>query len=229
MVMKLEIGRRFGHLTVIGYGPSRFYGKKHIRIDTSLCRCDCGNIILTTNDCLIRGHRTKCSSKCSLLFRGRYISSNGYVCVFEPNHPAASKRGYVYEHRVIMERHIGRFLNKNEDVHHIDKNRQNNSISNLLLLSRSEHHRLHRTEQTGIISKKKPMCRICGNPTTKEGCLCISCWKKKMKRANIPKKSELEKLLANNSLTKVATSLGISNTTLRRYLIKFGVDYDSRP
>ncbi len=49
-------------------------------------------------------------------------------------------------HDVIMEEHIGRKLAPNEVVHHKDKNKQNNAISNLEVLTNSEHARLHATE-----------------------------------------------------------------------------------
>ena len=49
----------------------------------------------------------------------------------------------THEHRYIMEKHLGRQLTPHEVVHHIDGNKQNNNISNLKLMSRSEHIREH--------------------------------------------------------------------------------------
>ena len=52
-----------------------------------------------------------------------------------------------YEHRTIMEEHIGRKLGSDEIVHHIDGDKHNNDITNLTIMTRSEHsrwHRLHR-------------------------------------------------------------------------------------
>lgn len=48
-------------------------------------------------------------------------------------------------HVVTMEQHIGRRLAKDECVHHIDENRSNNELSNLRLMTRAAHTRLHRT------------------------------------------------------------------------------------
>lgn len=48
------------------------------------------------------------------------------------------------QHVVLMESRIGRRLNSDEVVHHIDGNRANNSIENLQLMTRSEHTSLHR-------------------------------------------------------------------------------------
>lgn len=47
-------------------------------------------------------------------------------------------------HVVVMERHIGRRLDADEVVHHIDGNKHNNDLSNLQLMKRADHTRLHR-------------------------------------------------------------------------------------
>ena len=49
----------------------------------------------------------------------------------------------VREHRYLMEKVLGRKLNKNEQVHHVDGNERNNNLNNLVLVSPSEHRRLH--------------------------------------------------------------------------------------
>jgi len=47
------------------------------------------------------------------------------------------------EHRYLMEKHIGRKLEKAEIVHHIDGDKLNNDISNLKIMNRSSHQKLH--------------------------------------------------------------------------------------
>lgn len=47
------------------------------------------------------------------------------------------------EHRYIMEKHLGRELNRNEVVHHINEIKTDNRICNLMIMSISEHSRLH--------------------------------------------------------------------------------------
>lgn len=53
------------------------------------------------------------------------------------------------EHRVVMERHLGRTLGRREIVHHRDGDRLNNSIDNLEVMTQSEHMALH-WEQGGM-------------------------------------------------------------------------------
>ena len=53
----------------------------------------------------------------------------------------------VLEHRHIMEQHLGRALMEDEEVHHKDKNRSNNSIDNLELMTKAEHRSHHARER----------------------------------------------------------------------------------
>lgn len=52
-------------------------------------------------------------------------------------------RHYEPEHRIVMERFIGRKLKTTECVHHIDEDTLNNSPSNLQIVSHSEHQKIH--------------------------------------------------------------------------------------
>ena len=70
---------------------------------------------------------------------GKYLC-NGYYVLFMPNHPNRSSKDLVLEHRYVMECKIGRYLTKDECVHHIDHNKINNKTSNLMLFENNSAH-----------------------------------------------------------------------------------------
>jgi len=73
----------------------------------------------------------------------RKISTKGYVLIYFPQHPNA-KGGYVLEHRLRVETFIKRYLTKEERVHHLDFDKKNNSIRNLMLFpTNSAHMKFH--------------------------------------------------------------------------------------
>lgn len=71
---------------------------------------------------------------------GRIIDVDGYVLVRVKDHPSADSRGYVREHRLIVERLLGRHLSPEEIVHHLDGDRANNDPANLELFASNGDH-----------------------------------------------------------------------------------------
>ena len=70
---------------------------------------------------------------------------HGYVRIRTPKDCLSSgdSNGYIREHDYIMEKHIGRPLRKDEVVHHINGVKDDNRIENLMLLTNSEHMKIH--------------------------------------------------------------------------------------
>jgi DNA-binding CsgD family transcriptional regulator len=80
---------------------------------------------------------------------GRHKDKDGYVQIFAPSHPHRTARNEVSEHRLVMERLIGRFLEPHEVVHHKNGIKDDNRPENLELLNSSgihvyEKHRKYR-------------------------------------------------------------------------------------
>lgn len=75
---------------------------------------------------------------------GKYKDKDSYILVLCPTHPYCDSKGYVREHRLKVEAHIGRVLLPTEIVHHIG-DKTDNRIENLMLFSnQSEHIKYHR-------------------------------------------------------------------------------------
>jgi hypothetical protein len=84
--------------------------------------------------------QSKIGDKNGMFGDGTYIQS-GYRKVL------TGIRKYTQEHRLVMEEYLGRKLEKEEVVHHIDGDRSNNNIDNLMLFKNvgehtSYHHKL---------------------------------------------------------------------------------------
>ena len=63
-----------------------------------------------------------------------------YIGAYLPSHPRATKEGVAYEHVLVAEEKLGRYLNDGEVVHHIDKNKYNNSVENLIVFKTNSDH-----------------------------------------------------------------------------------------
>ena len=73
--------------------------------------------------------------------------TDGYIAVYCADHPFANKEGYVMEHILVMEEHIGRYITRNEVVHHKNHIRNDNRLENLQLMTFKEHAGLHMKER----------------------------------------------------------------------------------
>jgi hypothetical protein len=88
---------------------------------------------------------------------GRFVSA-GYIYIYKPDHPYATKDGYVMEHRLVAEEHLQRFLLPEEEVHHKNHVKDDNRWSNLKVCESSAAHR-----REHAYYEQEP-CGWCGTP-----------------------------------------------------------------
>lgn len=109
---------------------------------------------------LTRHNSATCSPSCRAKLRWskttpeerqvkKFKTARGYI------YKRTDEGKYVGEHRLIMQGHIGRQLDSSEHVHHINGNRSDNRIKNLVLLSRSDHNILHKGKQVKSFKREK--------------------------------------------------------------------------
>lgn len=143
-MMTVVAGDKFGRWSVLFGAATK---NKKLRFT---CQCECGTVRELEKYSLTSGNSTSC--RCKQIDRnrantreksptwkgGRHIDENGYVMIYIPEHPRSKKNGYIREHTVVMEKVLGRYLAKEENVHHKNGLRDDNSTENLELWSKSQ-------------------------------------------------------------------------------------------
>lgn len=71
---------------------------------------------------------------------GKFKASSGYIFILQPDHPYANIHGYVREHRLVMEKILGRYLLPSEIVHHKNAIKTDNRPENLQVFSSKAEH-----------------------------------------------------------------------------------------
>ena len=140
-------GFRYGRLLVISKSSEKL--NDLIAWD---CLCDCGRKKTATVKNLRNGSTKSCG--CLHIERAmKHVRSNerpiGFERVKKQNGRVEIKTadGFKLKHRFLIEQAIGRELKEGEVVHHIDHDKTNNDITNLVLMTSSEHTTYHNLER----------------------------------------------------------------------------------
>ena len=162
-----------------------------------------------------------------------YVFTGQYLAVQRPAHHKARSDGYVYIHQLQAEKKLGRQLNKNECVHHIDENKYNNDIDNLMIFkTKSDHAAFHSGCEIYLdgdvwVAKmhKNNICPICKtNTKDNHADMCISCYLKK-KSSNIPSKEILIDLILKHPMTQIGKMYGISSNSVKKWCKKYDLPF----
>lgn len=140
-----------------------------------LVKCDyCGKLFYDYPSNIKRHKSHFCNKKCEAngkrnakdsYKQGHISNSTGYRTIYVNGQ-------IIDEHRYVMEQFLGRKLNTDEVVHHLNGDKLDNRIENLVVISREEHSRLHAKAKGHLC-----VCRKCGEMKRHHGRgLCATCY-----------------------------------------------------
>ena len=78
---------------------------------------------------------------------GRFLHQGKYWLVLRRDHPRADRHGYVRQSHLVMEEHIGRYLQPGEVVHHINRQTTDDRFENLQLFESNGLHKHIESQQ----------------------------------------------------------------------------------
>ena len=163
---------------------------------------------------------------------------NGYILIYKPNCPSSYKegnhKGYVYEHIYVATKELGRTLEPGEVVHHLDLNKRNNDITNLLVLTNSQHMKLHSwLRRYDFIIKpgsEERRCLHCNKIIRVTLKYCSKTCELLTIRSKRPDKEELESDLVNlPSIEAIGRKYNVTGNGVKKWLINYNLPTNIQP
>lgn len=166
-----------------------------------------------------------------------------YLAVTRIGHPKSTKEGAVYIHVLQAEKQLGRYLNTEECVHHIDGDKYNNDIDNLMVFKTiSDHVYFHHNSNIPLkcyngvwevdeeYKKNKTVYRTKLCPVCNEN-FCVSSAKKCLKchreeeAKRVPERTDIKQMVRKDSFESLGRKLGVSGKAISKWCIKYNLPY----
>ncbi|MEH7523693.1 HNH endonuclease [Bacillus sp. JJ1503] len=165
---------------------------------------------------------------------------NGYIIVYKPDHPSCFKngsfKGYIYEHILVAELMLGRQLEQDEVVHHLNFNRQDNRKKNLLVLLKGLHTKIHNwINRMGLKEKIETdapkghhieQCKNCFEYLLQNEKFCSNECQREyylQKKKERPSKEELEEMLRSMNKVQIANKFNVSRSSIQVWAREYGI------
>lgn len=171
---------------------------------------------------------------------GNYVFSGRYLAISLPSHPKARTDGYVYIHQLQAEKKLGRYLKDGECVHHINKDKYDNDLDNLIVFKTvSDHTAFHNgceialdgdvyiainkqlKNEMGYLIKICPICNT--NTCYYTSNMCDQCRRIKSRKVKRPSYDELLNLILNKPFVAIGKIFGVSDNTIRKWCKVYGL------
>lgn len=163
-----------------GCGKDVYRNKSQARQNKRYCSQECHNIAQTKEPIIKKcvscdnililkpsqAHINSCSMDCrdaaatkrplDRMYNGKRarLDRQGYVMVYEPDHPNKSFHGWQYEHRLVVEKELGRYLDSSEHVHHVNGIKDDNHFENLEVMDGIAHAALSSNDYRDSIAQQ---------------------------------------------------------------------------
>ena len=185
----------------------------------------------------------------------KIIYRRGYPAICDRKHHKAGKNGLVEIHYIIAEEILGRPLEPEEVVHHIDENRENYDKENLMIFDNTGSHTCYHQCKRNNLNMKLTrinnvwhcesldnvhhlgkyqntnmwICPVCFGPMkSKYATKCEACYLKQ-KAKNIPSKNELLSELQHfKSFKELGRKYGVSDIAIRKWCKKYELPYHAK-